>query len=191
VTLGNGRKGKRFVHYAAEQKSQCLIYTSAFHDVLQQGQGAGFAFEFRGTYEYTDAIREHLEERGPKGVLHNQSNERAHLRAILAALTWKSWEDEGWKGIVIATNCPRLPNDSSFNYWIYSDWQARVTNGDLWEAISDEITSLKGRGVAVFFWKVSDEECQFVQEAAKLGAKMRTPPYYRTLTANLPTELNV
>ncbi|KAI1472945.1 uncharacterized protein F4812DRAFT_464922 [Daldinia caldariorum] len=45
-----------------------------------------------------------LEESGPGGESYNATSNRAKLRAVIAALEFRVWQDEGWRRIVIATD---------------------------------------------------------------------------------------
>ncbi|KAI1478044.1 hypothetical protein F4774DRAFT_386716 [Daldinia eschscholtzii] len=99
-----------------------------------------------------------LEECGPGGECYNATSNRAKLRAVIAALKFRAWQEEGWRRIVIATDLKYVV-DSATTYlatWVRRRWRNSrsrlVANRDLWEELNGIIESLQKSGTSVSFW---------------------------------------
>ncbi|KAM3070497.1 hypothetical protein ACMFMG_010320 [Clarireedia jacksonii] len=122
--------------------------------------GSGFKCDFR------------LEEVGPTGEPHQQTSNRAELRAVIGALESRAWAGDSWgqwDRIVIATDSSYVV--SGITDWVHT-WTTRgwvtskgspVKNQDLWERLLKQIAKLdqiplpflgRSSGVAVSFWKI-------------------------------------
>ncbi|KAI5922451.1 hypothetical protein F4810DRAFT_264529 [Camillea tinctor] len=99
-----------------------------------------------------------LEDQGPEGEFHQSSSNRAKLRAVIAALQFRAWEQEGWKRIVVATNLKYVAFGATMwlPTWVRRRWRTRqckqVANRDLWEELSGVIENLSRLGTEVSFW---------------------------------------
>lgn len=54
--------------------------------------------------DMTGKIAMALEQKGPCGDIHRHTSNRAKLRAVIAALDFRPWHEEGWHTVVIVTD---------------------------------------------------------------------------------------
>ncbi|KAJ6551174.1 ribonuclease H-like domain-containing protein [Mycena capillaripes] len=104
---------------------------------------------------------------------YTHTNNRAELRAAIAALTFRSWDGEGWKKVVIVT-------DSTYTGWCTSDGTP-VANRDLWEALSEAMGHRAGGGCEISFWIVPREWNTLADAAAKEGSRLESPRDYQEI----------
>ncbi|KAI0386105.1 ribonuclease H-like domain-containing protein [Hypomontagnella monticulosa] len=104
-----------------------------------------------------------------------ETNSRAELLAVIAALQYRDWWLEGWKRIVIAADSEYLCKGAT--NWL-RDWPNRgwltaknkpVANQDLWKCLSEVLGSYAKKGCEVSFWKVEKE----VNFLAHLAAQIK------------------
>lgn len=140
---------------------------------------AGYAFIFRpGIPGEVDAgevdgwVSGRLEEKGPTGVRHEQTSNRAELRAVIGALAFREWQGEGWKRVVIATDSSYVVSGITehIQTWLARDWLTApgtpVTNRDLWEALLERLRDLHHFYTDVLFWRIP---CSWNTEADLLA----------------------
>ncbi|KAI0966230.1 hypothetical protein F4678DRAFT_304427 [Xylaria arbuscula] len=102
-----------------------------------------------------------LEQSGPGGEHHVASSNRAKLRAVIAGLEFREWQQEGWKRIVIATDLEYVVFGATrwLASWVRRRWKTRkarqVANRDLWEELHGIIDKLARLGTEVSFWLIS------------------------------------
>lgn len=99
-----------------------------------------------------------LEQMGPGGEVHLASSNRAKLRAVIAALEFREWQEEGWRRIVVATDLEYVVFGATrwLATWVKRRWKTRkarqVANRDLWEELHGVIDRLACLGTEVSFW---------------------------------------
>lgn len=106
LQLGSAQQFPRFVH---KYNRRCLrIYTDGA--CLNNGQSnptAGWGVVFRQpepNFPQMESISGRPENHGPSGEYHPQTNNRAELRAVIAALQFRACFGEGFTKLVIATD---------------------------------------------------------------------------------------
>lgn len=104
-----------------------------------------------------------LEQEGPGGEPHVASSNRAKLRAVIAALAFREWQDEGWRRVVVATDLQYVVFGATrwLATWVRRRWRTRrnrsaVSNRDLWEELHGHIDRLARLGTEVSFWLLSN-----------------------------------
>jgi ribonuclease HI len=120
-----------------------------------------------------------LESRGPTGEAATQTSNRAELRAVIGALGFRMWHNEGWQRLVIATDSSYVVDGATewIKRWQQNGWQTstrkRVKNQDLWKELIRHLERWSGAGVAVLFWLIPRElntvADRFAKEAAALA----------------------
>ncbi|KAI0199770.1 hypothetical protein F4808DRAFT_198839 [Astrocystis sublimbata] len=101
-----------------------------------------------------------LEQVGPGGESHVPSSNRAKLRAVIAALESREWQEEGWNRIVVATDLEYVVFGATrwLATWVKRRWKTRkarqVANRDLWEELHGIISRLARLGTEVSFWLI-------------------------------------
>lgn len=101
-----------------------------------------------------------LESRGPTGEAASQTSNRAELRAVIAALGFRLWNNEGCQCLVIATDSSYVVDGSTewVKKWQRNGWQTStkdpVKNQDLWKELVKELVKWSQRGVEVRFWLI-------------------------------------
>ncbi|RSL66221.1 hypothetical protein CEP51_012860 [Fusarium floridanum] len=112
-----------------------------------------WAFQFKPATDRESGITSgRLELTGPWGDYHEHTNNRAQLRAVLAALRFRNWPGEGFTKLVIATD---------------SDNREAAKNRDLWQALLGEFERLEELGLMVGFWKIHTGLNRELKKAAK------------------------
>ncbi|KAK7753397.1 hypothetical protein SLS62_004687 [Diatrype stigma] len=137
--------------------------------------GAAFVFneEPWGIFSFA------LENRGPDGRVYPHTNNRAELRAVIAALQFRQWASEGWDRIVVATDSRYVFKGAT--EWLRK-WASRkflasgssskpVANIDLWLALSEALGNYAEAGCEVSFWKVPRLANNRADVAAKAAAE--------------------
>jgi ribonuclease HI len=101
-----------------------------------------------------------LEQTGPGGEYHVATSNRAKLRAVIAALAFREWQEEGWNRIVVATDLEYVVFGATrwLAAWARRRWKTRkarqVANRDLWEELHGVIDRLARVGTEVSFWLI-------------------------------------
>jgi len=104
-----------------------------------------------------------------------QTNNRAELRAVLAALGLRVWIGEGFKKIVIACDSQYVVNGISkwILKWRKNGWKTKagtsVVNKDLWKEVEEKLRMMEERGMLVQFWWIP-REWNEADAYAKAGA---------------------
>ncbi|KAK8014416.1 RNase H domain-containing protein [Apiospora arundinis] len=124
-------------------------------------------------------------DKGPGGEAMDPTSNRAKMRAVIAALEFRSWQDEGWRSIVIATDLEYVVRGATefLPRWVQRRWKksrssGRIANRDLWEEMQGIIDRLRENGTDVAFWYIrprllsqqGSELAQDAQEAARQAA---------------------
>ncbi|KIH89492.1 hypothetical protein SPBR_07596 [Sporothrix brasiliensis 5110] len=122
-----------------------------------------------------------LEKQGPFGDPHDQTSNRAELRAVIAALRFRYWPGEDFHTLVIATDSEYVVEGCTTwaRTWIRNGWRTRlgpVKNKDMWEALLGEVERFDHNGMAVKFWRIPREANMVADAAAKSGAGNRDAP---------------
>jgi ribonuclease HI len=147
-------------------RTEVLIYTDgACLDNGRENPKGGCAFVFRPSTS-TDIhghVAFRLENEGPTGQRHQQTSNRAELRAVIGALRFRAWNGEGFKTIVIATDSEYIVNGSTgfVQGWLRNGWKRGsgdpVKNKDLWQTLLGETERWSDRGLKIKFWKIPRE----------------------------------
>ncbi|CAI7610187.1 unnamed protein product [Penicillium glandicola] len=104
-----------------------------------------------------------LEYKGPSGQQNTITNDRAHIRAVLAALRYRDWTADGFRRLIIATDSEYVVDGITdlIYEWLQYCWITRaeepVRNRDLWEFLVGEIEMWEERGLIVQFWWILKE----------------------------------
>ncbi|KAF4966736.1 hypothetical protein FSARC_5601 [Fusarium sarcochroum] len=167
----------RFIH--RYNPKTFLIYTDGA--CLNNGQAnprAGWACIFRPlTPTPTTIIAGSLEHKGPFGDSHNQTSNRAELRAVLGALRFRHWPGEGFTTLVIATDSEYVVKGATewVQGWLRKGWRTsvggQVKSKDLWEALLGEMERWDKFGLKVQFWRIPREWNVDADLAAKEAAQ--------------------
>lgn len=176
----------RFIHQT--KKSDFLIFADgACLDNGGSNPQGGCAFVYRprtSSSQDIGYVRFHLEAKGPTGELHPQTNNRAELRAVIAALAFRAWNGEGCKCLVIATDSEYVVEGVTnwISTWIQNGWKtssrAAVKNKDLWQCLLGEIEKFDGRGMKVQFWCIPRELNTEADHHARAGARESTQDHF-------------
>lgn len=178
----------RFVN--RQNPPQFLIYTDgACGDNGRLGARTGWAFVY-GPCNNSDSARgqsimgERLENKGPYDDRYPQTNNRAELRAVIAALSYRPWGHEmamssrRFNTLVIATDSEIVAKGATewARRWISRGWRKPngddVMNKDLWICLLGQIERLYDQtGMRVKFWRIPREWNGIADAAAKLAAE--------------------
>ncbi|CAG8957393.1 hypothetical protein HYFRA_00010819 [Hymenoscyphus fraxineus] len=176
-----GVPGPRFVRGG----KQVLVFAAGFCGEKRGGDGeveggngggAGCAFTFRppgwsrkGVF-HDGTVGFRLESRGPPtpalrgSVVDVHTNERAELRAVIAALQFRRWDVEGWESVVVAVDSEYVVGGATEMVWRWREKKWRtvrkkvVLNRDLWEVLIQVVERMGRDGVEVLFWKIRKED---------------------------------
>ncbi|KAI1166124.1 hypothetical protein F5B18DRAFT_607341 [Nemania serpens] len=113
-----------------------------------------------------------LEQTGPGGEYHVASSNRTKLRAVIAALQFREWQEEGWRRIVLATDLEYVVFGATrwLPSWAKRRWKTRrarhVANRDLWEELHSIIDRLACLGTEVSFWLIPSRD--LIRQASAL-----------------------
>ncbi|KAI0425904.1 hypothetical protein F5Y09DRAFT_85286 [Xylaria sp. FL1042] len=124
------------------------------------GKSGLAAFPFSARLGESGTVGFPLEQSGPGGEYHVASSNRAKLRAVIAGLEFREWQEEGWKRIVIATDLEYVVFGATrwLASWAKRRWKTRkarqVANRDLWEELHGIIHKLACQGTEVSFWLI-------------------------------------
>ncbi|KAI0863787.1 RNase H domain protein [Xylaria cubensis] len=136
---------------------------------------AGWAFAYGPGFEEQPAIpvSGQLEDAGP----FDETNNRAELHAVIAALRFRDWDGEGFQKIIIATDLEYVFKGATTwaKYWIIHNWKRknghRVKNIDMWEMLLGEVEKWHDRGVPIKFWLIRKAWNTVAHVAAKKAAE--------------------
>ncbi|RJE17927.1 hypothetical protein PHISCL_09738 [Aspergillus sclerotialis] len=135
---------------------------------------AGCAFVFKPAL--AGHINFRLENKGTTGEVHQQTSNRAELRAVIGALMYRNWKDEGFSNLVIATDSEYVVEGATnwIRGWIRRGWTTRVgapvKNRDLWHTLFDEAERWSHRGLTISFWRIPREMNTAADGCARLAA---------------------
>lgn len=150
----------RFIRHT--DSTQLLVYTdgACLNNGSKNPQG-GCAFVYRPAMPgRLGHVGFHLESKGPTGQHHQQTSNRAELRAVLGALRFRYWTGEGFKSIVIATDSEYVVEGATkwVRGWVRKGWKTSygqpVKNKDLWQALLGEFERWSECGLKVKFWRI-------------------------------------
>ncbi|TFY63089.1 hypothetical protein EVG20_g6462 [Dentipellis fragilis] len=167
--------GPRYVYNAAQDTM--LIYCGA--SCLNNGSAyarAGCAFIYHPSDPSANPLFRLETVQGQDGLNTRQTNNRAELRAALAALRYARWEQEGFARIVIASSSQYLVSGMAryVQRWRRNDWiNSRgnpICNKDLWEDLVDVVEWWEGQGVQPMFWRIPREWTVSVMDRARQAA---------------------
>ncbi|KAJ5723275.1 ribonuclease H-like domain-containing protein [Penicillium malachiteum] len=158
-----------------------LVYTAGTCvNIGTENQRAGCGFIFghtpRPNKNDPTYVQLSLENRGPTGEAHEQTSERAQLRAVIAASRFCDWRREGFDTMVIATDSEYVVEGITTHIrgWIQRGWRtdtgASVVNRDLWECLLGEVEQWHDFGMDLKFWKISERDNALAAVFAKSGA---------------------
>ncbi|KAF3062241.1 Ribonuclease H [Daldinia childiae] len=143
-------------------------------DQIAKPSSGGCSFTFKGPgrygseveYPFKDAhyndggmVGFPLEKCGPGGESYDATSNRAKLRAVIAALEFRDWQEEGWQRIVVATDLKYVVDGGAISHlptWVRRGWRTskfkKVANRDLWEELHGVIENLQRSGTSISFW---------------------------------------
>ncbi|KIY72179.1 hypothetical protein CYLTODRAFT_344448 [Cylindrobasidium torrendii FP15055 ss-10] len=154
----NNLHAARFVRRSNWQEA--LIYAAG---ACTDNEHAGCAFIFHPNSPKQN-VQFSLEIKGPFNEEHPQSQDRATLRAVLGALTFREWDGEGFRRVVIATDSEyvvlgltELVYRWRDNGWVKSSGTP-VENRDLWEALLERLHEVERRGTQPLFWLITKQQ---------------------------------
>ncbi|KAF7131323.1 hypothetical protein CNMCM5793_004437 [Aspergillus hiratsukae] len=116
---------------------------------------------------------------GPTGDHRPQTSNRAELRAVIAALQFRSWPSEGWKNFVIATDSTYVVEGATswIKGWVQNGWRTRngepVKNEDLWKCLlgwCEDAATFPAK-TKLEFWRIPREWNTEADGWAKIGAE--------------------
>lgn len=136
-----------------------------------------------------------MENKGPTGKRFRLARDQkswGELRAVLAALAYFHWDQEGWTELVICTSSGYVVKNATERApaWIKNDQLALpddVKHPEIWEVLLKEIAGLSNRNVRVYFWAVSKESNQATLAAAEKVAREEKSVFQWTLLKGLPS----
>lgn len=150
----------RFIHQDDERI--VLVFTDGA--CLRNGQAeprAAWAFvDGQDSQGALEKLAGRLEKRGPFGAPCVQTNNRAELRAVLAALRSCFWPSEGFHTVVVATDSEYVVEGATTwaREWVRNAWRTLaytdVKNRDLWEALLGEVEQYQRHGLSIQFWRI-------------------------------------
>ena len=175
------RRDRQFPRFAHRSNlTDLLIYTDG--SCLNNGQAypaAGWGFVFRNPEAgrpHLGRVSGRLEDYGPSDEAHPETNNRAELRAVIAALQFREWFGEGWSRLVIATDSEYVVRGATewVRIWTSNDWMTSngtaVRNRDLWEELLREAIRYHRSGMEIQFWRIPRSWNQEADRAARVGA---------------------
>ncbi|KAK1836783.1 ribonuclease H [Podospora conica] len=178
--LNNGRHASKAVAPAAA----CAFLFKAVPSPRLDTPPTPVAFPFLGAgaggeeKEALGAVAFRLEREGPGGEAVEHTSNRAKLRAVIAALQFRPWDAEGWRGVVVLTDLEYIVKGATgwVGRWVGRGWRkgggrTRYANRDLWEALQERVEELRFRGCEVSFWLGKRGEGRGFLRDAKEAAK--------------------
>ena len=161
--------GYRYVRSTNSTEMLIFVDGSAFNNGSPSSR-AGYGIVFAPTWSSKSTFSNRLEQDG-----NPQTSNRAELRAVLAALTLRSWGKEGFSRIVIACDLEYVVNDIS--KWIFkwreNGWKTTsghpVMNQDLWNKLEAKLRDMEEQRMLVQFWNIA-REWNEADKYTKIGA---------------------
>lgn len=163
-----------------DDKRRFLIYTDGC--CLEQGKltaRAGCAFVYHSAttqFPRMGSCTFRLEGAGPTGQIHPQTSIRAELRAAIACLQFRVWNEEGASSLVIATDSEYVVKGMTdwIGLWLKNGWKTSakrpVANKDLWQLLLEEVTKREELGFRIFFWLIPKSINSLAYELARKAA---------------------
>ncbi|KAJ6551157.1 ribonuclease H-like domain-containing protein [Mycena capillaripes] len=167
---------RRFVPAFSDLKTMMIYTDGACASNGQATPRGGYAFVFNHTAEGKASGA--LERKGPDGQVYTHTNNRAELRAVIAALKFRTWWGEGWKRVVIVTDSEYVGKGATtwVRNWARNGWRTAAgklaANRDLWEALSELIGAYAEGGCEISFWMVPREWNTLADAAAKAASRL-------------------
>ncbi|KAH9906541.1 ribonuclease H-like domain-containing protein [Xylariomycetidae sp. FL2044] len=146
------------------------------------GAQAGWAFVF-GPDGEARTVTGRLEEHGPFGDKFPATSSRAELRAVIAALRFGGWVEDGFQTLVIATDSDYTVKGATelVGKWMQNDWKTSkkqaVKNKDLWQLLLGDVEILSRDGLAVQFWHIRKKQ-NLADEAAQKAASSEPQEHF-------------
>ncbi|KAJ6016177.1 hypothetical protein N7540_010768 [Penicillium herquei] len=165
-----GKYVHRFIN--RDDPTQFLIYTRGRWDTRSK---TGCAFAFRSP---TRAVGKSgyvsfpIEIEGPMGNRDHPDATRAELRAMIAALRFRDWTEDGFKTMILATDCNTVGNaiTTCVPGWMSRNWKTLskrpVPHLDLWQCFLGEVERYHEAGLAVKIWHVPSVATTIIREHA-------------------------
>jgi len=185
----------RFLNKANHNDDEILIYTDgACFDNGGINPAAGCGFFFRppeSNNPNSGRVSLRLEECGPTGEPHQQTSNRAELRAVIAALQYRVWYGEGWASLVIATDSEYVAKGATewVPRWQRKGWvttqRTAVKNRDLWELLLQLVQRYRRAGMTISFWRIPRALNEEADRAAKAGATLAAMKSFRKIVGVL------
>ena len=160
--------GYRFVRSTNPDEMLMFVDGSSLNNGLPNAR-AGYGVVFT-PLEWFSPISGRLEQDG-----NPQTSNRAELRAVLASLTLRAWDGEGFSRVVLACDSEYVVKGISewILKWRKNGWTTTagspVANQDLWKKLEGKLREMEKRGLLVQFWKIP-REWNEADEYAKAGA---------------------
>ncbi|KAJ7192292.1 ribonuclease H-like domain-containing protein, partial [Mycena pura] len=167
---------RRFVPAISPLKTM-MIYTDgacASNGLASARAGFAFVFNLSPAGNNSGAV----EQKGPGGQVHPHTSNRAELRAVIAALSFRGWWGEGWTRVVIVTDSEYVSEGATIRMrnWARRGWRTSAgspaANRDLWEALSDILGGYARSGCEISFWRVPRKWNTLADAAAKAATEL-------------------
>jgi ribonuclease HI len=150
---------------AAKHMAGCaVIYKpSPGRDYLDDPEKRGFALQ--------------LEDCGPTGELYTPTSNGAELRAAIAALECRRWNEEGWIRVTVATDSAYVVKGITnwIGTWMRNGWRTSagkpVLNRDLWEKLLSQVNLHAHWGCKVRFWWIPRAQNECADALARYAAE--------------------
>ncbi|KIM45696.1 hypothetical protein M413DRAFT_24840 [Hebeloma cylindrosporum] len=144
-------RGYRFVRKTDPEQMLMFVDGSSLGNGSPTAR-AGFGV-VSAPLEWYQPLSKRLEQDG-----NAQTNNRAELRAVLAALGLRWWYGEGFKKVVVASDSEYVVNGISkwMLTWRKNEWKtntgAVIVNLDIWKKIDEKLRGMEKQGMLVQFW---------------------------------------
>ncbi|KAI1372569.1 RNase H domain protein [Hypoxylon crocopeplum] len=168
----------RFIHIY--DSTQFIVFCDGIcldHDKTDPKASWTFIYTLPG-----GIIKGRVEMTGPFGDQAEQTSQRAQLRAVVAALRFRPWSDDGFKTLVLATESKYVVYGATswVRDWMRKDWKTSANtifkNRDLWLMMLGEIEKCKEKGLEVKFWHIGGTTNALPKQAATLAAGSEKTP---------------
>ncbi|KAI0477452.1 hypothetical protein GGR56DRAFT_692084 [Xylariaceae sp. FL0804] len=158
-------------------------------------RGGMIGLSFAGSDGAAGVVGFPLELSGPGGEALAATSNRAKLRAVVAALAFRAWQEEGWRRIVVATDLEYVVLGATrwLPAWVRRRWKTKkirgrgrgsckpLANRDLWEELHTVVETLARLGTEVSFWLIKPREAagqdsalvRMTKDTAKEAATVR------------------
>lgn len=164
-------------------KTEGLMYAAGARFNEYQRDAIGYGFVYRPqSYRHLNfpalAVYGRLEIRGSDGRLCPLTKCRAELRAVVALLQFRTWEDEGFRRLVVATDSEYVVRGATECLPDWVELGLRTTDGfhlanrDLWDLLLSTVRMFAQFGVEVVFWHTPREWNTEAEAYARKGARL-------------------